>query len=317
MQNTVLVLGAGASAPYQFPTGSQLKDIISERSVGSDVLRDLNVDPAEYHAFRTTLLRAGRTSVDAFLETRRDLLSIGKLAIALTLLPYEKMATLFDQWPTSRLHPEQKPAGQKGEHWYELLFNMLTGGRQFTDVDFTKLSIITFNYDRSLEHYFYSAITNSYNASPEEVAAKLDAMSIVHVHGSLGRLPWQRETRMPAVPYGDHSAFSVSYAATTIKVLHETEMSSTEFERARGLISHAKCVYFLGFGFHHSNLQRLGAEQLTPREFVGGTAVNLSRDTIVKAAPLKLFGHNRLPKAPPFQKKDIYDYLYHNVSFSD
>ena len=179
------------------------------------------------------------------------------------------------------------------------------------------IPLVTFNYDRSLEHYLFTALLNAYGRSPEETAAKLSTMQIVHVHGSLGTLPWQPGEDASSVPYGDSSPSNVLHARNSIKVLHETQDDSPEFSTARGLITQAQKVYFLGFGFHRVNLQRLGAGRIDPSGYVAGTAVDLSYDTIVHAAQLPLFKHSNSMKPPRFHDKDIYRYLYDHVSFDE
>jgi hypothetical protein len=312
---TVLVLGAGASVPYGLPSGLALKDkICVQLDALPDTLMNQSTDPTILQEFRETLADAGRTSVDAFLETRPEFAEIGRLAIALVLLPCERTDTLITNWPGWRL---DNATSMRGGHWYELVFNMLTIGRKFEDIDLTNLSVVTFNYDRSLEHYFFTALLNAYGRSLEETAAKLSVMQIVHVHGSLGQLPWQPAEDALAVPYGDSSPATFLLARNSIKVLHEAQDDSAEFQQARSLITRAQKVYFLGFGFHRVNLRRLGAERIGPSGYFGGTAVDLSYDTRMHVARLPFFKSFPNLNPPRFHDKDIYRFLYEHVSFDD
>ena len=52
------------------------------------------------------------------------------------------------------------------------------------------LSIITFNYDRSLEEYLYRVLGALYNRDAEEL---VQGLSIIHVHGDLGPLDWESQ----------------------------------------------------------------------------------------------------------------------------
>ena len=81
-KKTVLILGAGASVPYGFPTGKELvrkicASIDTYPSVGppmgvtSNQLREIDVDPEYYRHFQTALDEA-QMSVDAFLENRKQ-----------------------------------------------------------------------------------------------------------------------------------------------------------------------------------------------------------------------------------------------------
>lgn len=313
---TILVLGAGASMPYGFPSGGTLCDIVKvELRPTHAELRDMQVEPRPYEMFREELKTAGRGSVDAFLESRPDLLEYGKLAIALVLLPRERHNNLFDKWPNRRLQ-RVKPEKTGGGHWYELMLNMLTQGRKFDEVDLTRLGVITFNYDRSLEHYLFTALKHSYDKTDAETSDKLSALPIVHVHGSLGRLPWQpARDDASVVPYGHKSPTDILSAKNSIKVLHEADESSAEFERARELIVAADRVFFFGFGFHRSNLTRLGLKGIKPSGPVGGTARGLSYDTKTKTKAFQFFTNQVVGKPPRWQDKDIYDYLHDHITF--
>jgi hypothetical protein len=147
---TVLILGAGASYPYGFPTAKQLKASICEAFANPDTTAcrllgdnsDFNRDAI--FGFREAFYRSGLPSVDAFLEKRADLLPIGKLAIAYGLIPFEDENMLYQLTPG------------RGGHWYEYLSEKLN--TSFEDFGANSLSIITFNYDRSLEHYLFTAL---------------------------------------------------------------------------------------------------------------------------------------------------------------
>jgi len=98
-RKTVLVLGAGASQPYNFPTGIELSTIVSDEfRPGHSVfeaLKNLGYSEADMTQFREAFYHSGRNSVDAFLEHRADLLDAGKLAIAAILTPRENPEILF------------------------------------------------------------------------------------------------------------------------------------------------------------------------------------------------------------------------------
>lgn len=120
-----------------------------------------------------------------------------------------------------------------------------------------ELLVITFNYDRSLEHYLFTALKSRFKKSDGECAEKL-ADKVIHVHGQLGCLPWQTKEKGQMVPFGDKSSDKIKCAAEGIQVMHVAEDTSPEFERARKAIADAKRVLFLGFGFHDTNMRRLG-----------------------------------------------------------
>jgi hypothetical protein len=179
---TVLVLGAGASCPYGFPTAKGLKELIRDAFASpktratlllSNESDDLKYTPpvaAELVQFREAFLKSGQPSVDAFLERRPNFLRVGKLAIAYCLIPFEDGAKLY------------APDLSRGGDWYEYLSVKLNSSfEQFGD---NKLSIITFNYDRSVEHYLLNSLINLHGKNFDECAKALAQIPIVHVRTS-------------------------------------------------------------------------------------------------------------------------------------
>ena len=243
---TALILGAGASMPYGFPSNLELmREILIKIRPGQSTelsqkltdIFDIEQDDIDY--LYESLSRSGKLSVDAFLEHQPGLLRIGKLAITLTLVQYEIEDRLFN-------------LKMVGKSWYEYLWNRLDA--PFYDFDKNKLSIITFNYDRSLEQYLITAMKNLYGKSEKQCAERLSKIPIIHVHGRLGNLVWQGEISRP---YKPRCYRKVEEISNQIIVIPEQEGTSPEFEEATKLMRVAKNVYFLGFGYHPKNLERL------------------------------------------------------------
>ena len=93
-KKTVLVLGAGASVPYGFPTGRGLLFEAVERLRSTDsnlrgALRDMGIDRQESVRFAGLLSQSMQPSIDAFVENNWKYVRIGKTAIALSLIPHE------------------------------------------------------------------------------------------------------------------------------------------------------------------------------------------------------------------------------------
>src|SRR5690606_35840225 len=115
-------------------------------------------------------------SIDSFLARRPEFMETGKHVIAAVMLACEA---------PRQLHETDHP-----DHWYQYLFHGLAKD-DWGSVDFSNLSIVTFNYDRSLEEYLLQSLMASYNKSREEACAKLLELDIVHVYGALGSAePW-------------------------------------------------------------------------------------------------------------------------------
>lgn len=287
---TVLVLGAGASMDFGFPSGQRLVEIICDSSAASvrnrkEMLVKMGRGEKEILAFCEDLKVSGQPSVDAFLEHRPEFIEVGKSAMALVLLPLEAAST-------SNLHNVKKA------HWYKYFFNQLQTG--FDDFADNELSVLTFNYDRSFEYYLHTVMQKRYGKSPEECAEKLLQIPIIHLYGELGRLPWQKESdyvytpipRGGTVPYrgaiSQEELFRRLFVCqTSIRIVHEDITQDKAFSKAHELLKNAQRIYFLGFGYHPTNVNRLQVRDLIEERTVLGTYQGLS--TIKKKSTTRLF----------------------------
>jgi len=78
-----------------------------------------------------------------------------------------------------------------GGTWYSPFFQLLTENVRNEEVDslFDNISIITFNYDRCIEHFLYHAIQNYFAFN--DIARLMPKLRIFHPYGVVGPLPWQ------------------------------------------------------------------------------------------------------------------------------
>ena len=269
--DTVLVLGAGASMPYGFPSGHDLffkikKDLINQSQDKRYLwgrLRTLGIKEEVISDFQDALNYADSPSVDAFLEHRPEFLRVGKLAIAINLIPYEDEKRLFNIGKS-----DDVPAS-----WYRYLMDKLDA-KDCGEFIHNKISIITFNYDRSLEHYLYTALKYRYGINDEECAKSISAIPIVHVHGSLGLLPWQKGTYCRSYE-NTLSLSEIALASEQIIVMSEKDSGAPVFYTIHNLLEKASKIFFLGFGYHNTNLQRLGMGRLLIKTNKFGTSFGL------------------------------------------
>jgi hypothetical protein len=221
-----------------YPLGSQLIANIC-RQYGRGEERETGpFQPEDIARFVRRLSRSGHYSIDAFLADVGDDLELGKFLIARELKRLEDLDRLF-------------PPNDSG--WYQYLFNqLLVDGKP--DFGANVLSIITFNYDRSLEAYLHTAIMNRFGMSSDHANTALSRVPIVHVHGVLGNYP--------AVPYAAaKSSSEILEVSKGIRIIHEIEdrpdsFCSEAFETSHKLLAESERIFFLGFGFHHENLER-------------------------------------------------------------
>src|SRR4051794_6006231 len=99
---TVFVLGAGASMPYAFPSGAQLRRELVEEfgsrlitSAGGSLVKLSGFSGDQVRGFAHAFSRSNMASIDAFLAKRQEFADVGKAAIALILSRKEVDANLF------------------------------------------------------------------------------------------------------------------------------------------------------------------------------------------------------------------------------
>jgi hypothetical protein len=242
-ERTVLVLGAGASIPFGFPSGPRLtKEIIDNLAADSPLRRQMYTafGDQKVNTFQNALKLSDHRSIDAFLEHRSEFFDVGKGAIACALLPCEKRANLFTG----------------GASWYGYLLDRLP--MRFEELK-DRLAVVTFNYDRTLRYYLLNAISNRYNLPVVEAAKWLEYLPIIHVYGSLGELPIENLVGGPtAVAFGEEpSPTTIQRSIGQLRIMHDREESNPWLDKAHGLLRRAERVIFLGFGYDPTNLKRL------------------------------------------------------------
>lgn len=266
---TTFVLGAGASQPYGFPTGIGLRKIILENFIPNpntqwiEALNLQNVDKAVALRFASQFSRSGTLSIDSFLSSHSDLVTVGKICIALALIPFEEEDKLF----------EPALAGSVG--WYEHLLKNIVSSNDMVQPGI--ITIITFNYDRSLDHFIYKAIMNTFSDQLEKQEVKienlLDRIQIHHIHGQLGDLSWQGNHSRAYSP--NLSEGSLEIAWKRIRVPSEQYENKTADTIVGYNLNQSERIYFLGFGYDDDNLEKLGISSLKGKTIIG-TSYNLT-----------------------------------------
>jgi hypothetical protein len=279
---TTLVLGAGTSMPYDYPSGAELVGLIIE-----------DIEKRGDGSLERELLQALKDrspeSIDSFLNEFSQFDEIAKGIIAEILFERENPD-----------HPRPK------EDFYNYLFNNIPIEK------YGAYKIITFNYDRSLEFYFARFLRPSCKEIPP--LKKLAALEVEHIHGRLWALD-EHDAGAPQMPrdqqayvYGarrtqrfpshvsgvdrglerhldrqflaQQSRFIAFHAKNNFRTVYQ---NNTVNERAKGFLENSARVFFLGFGYHDLNMKLLGLSwEKDEGRLIAGTCHNVSSVALEK-----------------------------------
>ncbi len=269
---TILVLGAGVSMEYGFPSGSTL---IQEIKSLVKAEKDL-----QSQDFLDSIDAIQPTSIDSYLNQHKEYNGLVKSAIAQILSNKEKVDAFSDS----------------KDHLYRILTHAITTEK------FESFGIVTFNYDRSLEFYWARYLIKHCKITTEQAFKKLGELKIYHIHGRLPELPGESFIKLPlhrepfnygdAPNYPDRRFFrgddierqSVQYqfkeglkkfGSANLKIIYENHSLN---EDAKSILSEASRILFLGFGYHDLNMALLGFDFTQKQESVKiiGTGYQLS-----------------------------------------
>lgn len=250
---TVFVLGAGASIPYGFPSGAELRKNICESAYFDSpmmlaLVSECGVSKQEYVDFTTAFTRSSQQSIDTFLAKRPDFAEIGKLAIAHELCRREIPSRIFDS--------------SNDDHWYMALWAaMERGSHKYTDLGNNSIRFVTFNYDRSLEFFLHEAAKHTFNLSDEDAMEAWQHLPILHVYGSLGDFhPIPSENTRPYVESVNEA--DLRLAASALYIIPEARQDDKNFQTAQNWFEWAERICFLGFGFDALNMERMGIAEV-------------------------------------------------------
>jgi len=282
----LIILGAGTNVDFGFPTGIELsKSIHSIWNNPNDkyitfLLLSLNKhkkkfndfdDPRKNAAERIKRLSerfyyAGAESIDDFLsQPLEDFeVSFGKLTILNLILEKERESAI-DSHPKTLFKWEV--------NWLRILF-----GEEFRFETIEKLKeklaqnpvkFITFNYDRALEHFIFTAIKNYYGIDQKDAISIYKQIEFYHIYGKLAPLEWETSDPNSRLKFGDdfkdfpYNKNDKLYLCTSnIKVINEDRNNFDSIsKKCRNWIQEADKVHMLGFGFLDSNYKLLGIEE--------------------------------------------------------
>lgn len=316
---TVFVLGAGASYPYNYPLGYQLLLSICDAIDRPGGITRNTADGSfkkyeepyrtmfntsignrdDWVKFSRAMRRSHIPSVDSFLEVRPEFMEFGKIAIAAQLIPKEVDTYLVRG---------QGAHDEKTQYqWYDYLYSRI--GSKLEDFENPNFSIVTFNYDRSFEFFYFISLLNSFGS--ENALRLYEKVPIVHFYGILDppNISGQENGR----GYGETPSNIVN-TANKLSLISERNEMTPQIEEARALIANSEQIIFLGFGYAPENIKRLFQANNLQRECViRGTSFGMKHGEI---SPVEDSFRNIYNKNLYAEDKDILTFLRETELYS-
>lgn len=274
---TLLILGAGASAPYGYPLGSELRDNINEDLVDfikgnydSHWAKDLNISGDLVTKFTQRFDMSMSYSIDSFLTHQtEEIVEFGKLAIVSQITNSESPQRLF----------YKKGKDDSGlnfvndDDWYRYLVNKITNNVPLNKVEDNNFEVITFNYDRSLEMCLMGTLSAFYSIDYNESMGLMRNFPIHHMYGELDPIPLDiplpgnmNSKRQYGAP---PSSKKIKEISKNIKLVHEAKDDKT-VHKANKMIKNADRIYFLGLDLRNEeNLNLFDKEHFTGKPVIG------------------------------------------------
>jgi hypothetical protein len=280
----VFVVGAGANTEVGLPMGDGLKKMIADalsfqtdrgnRMTGGNAtihetlyqLAGRQSERINHYLAAARLVKNGMPqapSIDNFLDVHRDnkyVEEVGKLAIASCILSAETTSSM--RVDTTNIYNTIE-FGNISSTWFNALFQILTLNCQPENLAerLSKVRIITFNYDRCIEHYLHSSFCNYHGLTEERATEVISGLQIYHSYGSLGPLPWTRNNESVAFGASLPSRGLISVSGRLRTFTEGTDEESSEVIQIRRTMRRARLTVFLGFSYHDLNLRLLYGER--------------------------------------------------------
>jgi len=305
-KNTVLILGAGASMPYGFPSGKQLISEIYhlKANIADPLIRACNNEDNTAKSFFRELVMADPPSIDTYLSQHPKYLKIGKGSIAQVISSHEKEDSLY--------HIIKYPKNYtKDTRWYHLLFELIH--ENILDGGLIPLSIITFNYDRSLEKFIYNKLKYMYDKTNEEIKLFFKYFKIIHVYGKIGTLPELKDNNDEYIRYYDNAIITeenLIKASNQISLIYDKNPINIIKKEIEKVIVNANNIYFMGFGYHQDNCDILMIDKYAPKDAV-------IKGTTYELTELEVHRIQKFASRIEFFEVDCKDFMRNSAMFDD
>ena len=285
--SSTLILGAGASWTYGYPTGKELRIKILEIEHDMNAFSEIaHVGIPTIRDFLNRFRLSSASSIDTFLSRNAKFDDVGKAAIAKVLYSCESINNLYAE--------DSDKVAQ--DNWYSYLLNTLANCDEWKSFDPSWLTIITFNYDRSLEYFLSTSLQNMYGKSADEVNERLKSLKIVHVYGDLGVDKLDSFGYGQALTDDDSMHNAICLAKQKLQIMHEGRDDEIILNPIRDIIKNADKIGFLGFGFDRINVSRILDTKIIPfltnPKNVVATTLGMTRAEVSRVKDWLFHGNN-------------------------
>ena len=270
---TVFVLGAGASVGYGLPLGGELVSVVTDALSPRGFLRQPMLglySESDVDEFIARLKGVRLDSIDAFLEGNTDRFQeIGKAAIAASILHQESLSA-------GRLAAGREK-GSIEDDWLTYVWKHMKAACPTADsFSSNNVTFVTFNYDRLVEYFFTEVLRNAYDLSLNDARAlRAIAAPVLHLHGSI-------EDKRFGAPPQSFDKDTLQTLGKGIRIVHDAP-SEQVFQRAYKKLQVADRVCLLGFGYHETNITNLNFPLWSNRLELVGSVFGLRRAEIALA----------------------------------
>lgn len=297
---TLFVVGAGASNELDLPLGNALADKIASKlhfefEYGSFKKGDYYLFSAmqqhfndntvlNKHLMACSRIRSGikiARSIDNYIDTHRDdpeVALCGKIAIVDCIASSEKLSKLYFEPHSSKLNFD---IDKLGKSWVIEFVNILFDGVPKSNIAsvFDNLSIISFNYDRCIQQALLLALHTQYHFDLARCHELVGKLQIIHPYGSLGALPSTQNSN--AIAFGEEIYRPRLFELYKgIRTYSEQIADADLVKQISDEVIKAKTVVFLGCAYHTQNVQILSSKNAAFEKTFLGTAFDISDDGV-------------------------------------
>ncbi|NBN76821.1 hypothetical protein GWI72_00900 [Microvirga tunisiensis] len=289
-RETVFIVGAGASAEFGFPVGSGLAENIKKTLQGTVQYTKVEAYGYRYTGIEHWLKRLSDSkkfevweveravnlivtgmpytpSIDVFVNNHnedRAVAAVAKIAIAYEILRNERgegLSTGSVMRLTSLVDRKEFAQTQVRNTWLGQLWQLIVSAGKKRDVEalLGRIGFVVFNYDRSIEQFFYYTLMHYFNLQPDEARRMFRQLDIIHMYGQAGRFKPIEDGLAECCDYGEPNPEKLP-SRVDEQLVTFSEARSEEINtqaRATEMIRQAKVLTFLGFQFYEQNMALL------------------------------------------------------------